>query len=136
MKCLGQTHRLLHNVLDSKNVNLGLLSGLKHGLKGLPLVGGIQRLDNAVLWEIPAVIGLKVNIQSVLEAGTQAHWEVSLTREGVSCTHELLEVSMYRADNLISVVIRIHLSDMINGCVRLHGVAGAQLEKLGRYAKP
>ena len=84
-----------------------------------------------MLWKIPAVIGLKANIESILEAGTQAHWEVSLTREGASCTHELLEVSLYRAGNLISVAIRIHLMDMINGCVQLHGVAGAQLKEHG-----
>ncbi len=87
-----------------------------------------------MLWEIPVVIGLKANIQSVLEAGAQAHWEVSLTREGASCTHELLEVSLHRADNLISVVICIHLThltDMMDGCVQLHGIAGTQLEEHG-----
>ena len=131
MKCLGQSHCLPCNALDSENVVLGLLSGLKHGLKGLPLMGVIQQLDDAVLREIPAVICLKANIQSILEAGAQAHWEVSLTREGASCTHELSEVSLNRADNLISVAIRIHLADMIDGCVRLHGVARAQLKKHG-----
>ena len=35
MKCLGQSHCLPHNVLDSKNVVLGLLGSLKHGLEGL-----------------------------------------------------------------------------------------------------
>ena len=41
MKCLGQSHRHPRNVLDSDNVVLGLLSGLKHDLKCFPLMGGI-----------------------------------------------------------------------------------------------
>ena len=41
MKCLGQSHCLPCNALDSENIVLGLLSGLKHGLKCLPLMGGI-----------------------------------------------------------------------------------------------
>ena len=131
MKCLGQSRRLPRNTLDSENVILGLLSGLKHGLEGLLLMGSSQQLVNAVLWKIPAVIGLKASIKIVLEVGAQAHWEVLLTREGASCTHELLEVSLYHADNLIAVTVRIHLADMINGCVWLHGVAGAHLEEHG-----
>ena len=31
----------------------------------------------------------------------------------------------------VGSAIRIHLTDMINGCVQLHGVAGAQLEEHG-----
>ena len=100
-------------------------------LGGSTLMGGRHGLDNAVLWKIPAVIGLEASIEAVLEAGAQAHVEVLLTREGASCTHELLEVSLYRADNLIAVTVHIHLADMINGCVWLHGVAGAHLEEHG-----
>ena len=77
--------------------------------------------------EIPAVIGLEASIEAVLEAGAQAHVEVLLTREGASCTHELLEVSLYCADNLIPVAVRMHLADVINSNVRLHEVTGAQL---------
>ena len=94
-------------------------------------MSSIKRLDNAVLWKISAVVGLKMRIEAIPKMGAQAHWEVSLTREGASCTHELLEVGLYRADNLISIAVRMHLADMINGGMRLHGVAGAQLEKHG-----
>ncbi len=115
MKCLGQSHCFLCNALDSEKVVLGLLSYLEHGLECLPLMGGIQRLNDAVLWKVPAVACLKASVKAILKAGAQAHWEVSLTREGVSCSHELLEVGLYRADNLISVAVREHLADVING---------------------
>ena len=130
IKCLRQSHRFPRYVLDSQKVVLGLLSCLEHCLECLPLMSGIKRLDNAVLWKISAVVGLKTRIEAIPKMGAQAHWVVSLTREGASCTHELLEVGLYRADNLISIAVRMHL-DMINGGMRLHGVAGAQLEKHG-----
>jgi hypothetical protein len=88
-------------------------------------MGGRQRLDNAVLGEVPAVTCLKVGIEAILEAGTQADGEVSHTREGTSRTHELLEVCLNRADHLIAIAIRIHLADMIDGGPRLHRVTRA-----------
>jgi hypothetical protein len=69
MKCLGQSHCLPRNTLDSENLVLSLLGSLKYGLEGLLLMGGSQQLDNTVLWKIPVVIGLKVSIKAVLEAG-------------------------------------------------------------------
>jgi hypothetical protein len=131
MKCLGQSHCFPRNALDSKKIVLGLLSCLEHSLECLPLMGGIQQSNDAVLWKVPAVACLKVSVEAILKAGTQAHWEFLLTREGASCSHELLEVGLYCADNLIPVAVREHLADVINGGVRLHGVTGAQLKEHG-----
>jgi hypothetical protein len=41
MKGLGQSNSLSCDVLDSMEIVLSLLGGLKHGLKCLPLMGRI-----------------------------------------------------------------------------------------------
>ncbi len=80
IKCLRQSHRFPCYVLDSQKVVLGLLSCLEHCLECLPLMSGIKRLDDAVLWKISAVVGLKTRIEAIPKMGAQAHWVVSLTR--------------------------------------------------------
>ena len=106
-------------------VVLGLLGCLQHGLERLPLVSRVQRLNDAVLGKISSVTCLEARVEAILKSSTQAHGEVSLTGEWASSTHELLEVGLNRADNLITVAVRMHLADMIDGGVWLRRVAWA-----------
>jgi hypothetical protein len=69
VKRLGQPHRLTCNTLDGKMVVLGLLGGLQHGLERLPLMGGVQRLDDTVLGKISSVTRLKARIEAILKSG-------------------------------------------------------------------
>jgi hypothetical protein len=118
-------------VLDGVEAVLGLLGGLQHGLKSLPLMSCIKRLNGAMLGEVAIIVGLKTRVKAMLKSSTHAYREVMMAGERASSAHQLLEVRLNQTDNLIPIAVLVDLADMSNSGVWLTRVARAQLEKQG-----
>ncbi len=125
MKCLSKSHCLPRHALDVFQVLLSLQGSQEHRLERLPLMDGIERLDDAMLRKVLVVGSLKTNVKTLLKFGAEAHWERTLVCEGAGVTHELVVILLDTCDNLVSVAVGMNLADMVNHSVRLHRIAWA-----------
>ncbi len=67
----------------------------------------------------------KTRVKSILKMGTNADGILLLAQEWSRSTHELLIISLNRAGDCITIVICVHLTDVIQGHVGLVAVARA-----------
>ena len=119
----------MSNVLGRREVILRLLGGLKHKLKGTALMGPVERLNYTVVRETTTKPRKEAGVESIHKPLADADWVCSLAREGASSTHELLEVRLHCAHDLISCGIRVNLTNVFQRSVRLRTVSRAQLRE-------
>jgi hypothetical protein len=71
-KCLREPHDLMCNMSDRHEIVLSLLGSLKHHLQNFPLIGSVERLDNAMLRKEMVKACEKTGVESILKTGTNA----------------------------------------------------------------
>ncbi len=100
-------------------------------MKDLPLIGSIKRLYDAVLGKVTTEPRDETLVQDFHELGAQADWEVSLVREGLGRAHQLLEIGLDQANNLIALAVNMYLTNVIRGRVWLIAISGTELKEQG-----
>ncbi len=91
----------------------------------------IKRLYNAVLGKVSMEPRDETLVQAFHELGAQADWEVSLVRERSGGAHQLLEIGLDRASNLIALAVNMYLTNVVQGCVWLITIPRTELKEQG-----
>ncbi len=91
----------------------------------------IKRLYDAVLGKVPMEPRDETLVQAFYELGAQADREVSLVREGLGRAHQLLEIGLDQASNLIALAVDMYLTNVVQGCVWLIAISGTELKEQG-----
>ncbi len=117
---MRKANGIASNVLCQCEVVLRLLGSLEHKLKGTALVGPVERLNYTVVWEATTKPREETGVKSIHKP---------LADADASSTHELLEVRLHSAYDLISCGIRVDLTNVFQCSVRLRAVSRAQLSE-------
>jgi hypothetical protein len=91
----------------------------------------VERLYNAVLGKVLLEPHDEMLVQAFHELGAQADREVSLVCEGLGHAHQLLEIVLDQASNLIALGVDMYLTNVIQGRVWLIAISGTELKEQG-----
>jgi hypothetical protein len=94
-------------------------------------MGSIERLYNAVLGKVLMESRDETLVQAFHELGAQADWEVSLVHEGSGRAHQLLEIGLDQASNLIALAVNTYRTNVVQGHMWLIAISGPELKEQG-----
>ena len=80
-----------------------------------------------MIGKVAAEASEKARVKAIDKTSTHADGILPLARKWARSVHQLLVVGLNRAGDDITVLVRVHLADVIQGSVRLVAVAGAKL---------
>ena len=90
-------------------------------------MGGVERLDVAMRWKVAAKCSEKTRVKSTDKARTHADGIRPLACERAGRVQQLLIISLYRTRHWVAVLIVMHLTDVLQRCMGLVAIAGAEL---------
>jgi hypothetical protein len=77
-KSLRKANGIASNVLCRRKVVLCLLGGLEHKLKSMALMGPVEHLNNAVVWEATTKPREEGGVKAIHEPLADANWKRSM----------------------------------------------------------